>query len=336
MNDDTQDNPLRISVVIPAYNSAAHIGRAIDSVLAQTRPADEIIVVDDGSTDATADVIRAYGPKIRLIPQANTGASAARNAGINAATGDWIAFLDADDEWLPSKIERQIEILNCHPGLVWVSGNSISCSCTENRQAPDVQPEKARQQLNGKGFFEDFLVAYRNGIWGNTDTKLVRRDVLIVAGLFDDTLKKAEDIDLWWRIAYRYPKIGFSAEPLAVYHRGTPDSLNKNKMQGAFFAGLITRHLSLAEQFNRQDVFRPLAAHLLRGWMRSMLFTAQAEDIRLLLNEFSSLFPRWYHLWMRFLTTFPDMTASGCHLISKIIRRLKLRRRVVLPPPPQK
>jgi glycosyltransferase involved in cell wall biosynthesis len=336
MNDDTQDNPLRIGVVIPAYNSAAHIGRAIDSVLAQTRPADEIIVVDDGSTDATADVIRAYGPKIRLIPQANTGASAARNAGINAATGDWIAFLDADDEWLPDRLAVQAELLTRRPDLVWVSGNYINCSCAENRQSPYILPQKVLSLLLMSCIAENFLATYSSGLTGHTDVMLIRKDVLVNVGLFDTSLKKAEDIDLWWRIAYRYPKIGFSAEPLAVYHLGTPDSLNKNKMQGAFFAALITRHLSLAEQFNRQDVFRPLAAHLLRGWMRSMLFTAQAEDIRLLLNEFSSLFPRWYHLWMRFLTTFPDMTASGCHLISKIIRRLKLRRRGVLPPPPQK
>ncbi|MHC5190567.1 MAG: glycosyltransferase family 2 protein, partial [Planctomycetota bacterium] len=84
---------MKISVVIPAYNAEKHIARAIDSVLAQTRPADEIIVVDDGSTDATAEVVRSYGEKVIFIQQENAGVSVARNAGIEAASGDWIAFL---------------------------------------------------------------------------------------------------------------------------------------------------------------------------------------------------------------------------------------------------
>lgn len=321
-----------ISVVMPVYNGAAHIGRAIDSVLAQTRPADEILVVDDGSTDTTADIARTYGDKVRLIVQPNAGAAAARNTGINAATGDWIAFLDADDEWLPHRLAAQTDILKQHPELVWVTGNAILCSCSENRQAPDVPPEKVRQQLSDNVLLNDFLIGYRKGIRGNTDTKLIRRDVLLEAGLFDPALKIAEDIELWWKIAYRHPTIGYAAEPLAVYHLGTPKSLNKNKMQGSFYAGLISRHLTLAEQFNRLDGFRPLAAHLLRGWMRSMLFTAQAGDIRLILKEHHGLFPMWYRLWMRLLTTFPNAVAAGCLALSKIIRRFSLRRRVVLPP----
>ncbi len=325
---------ITITAVIPAFNGAAHIRRAIDSVLAQTRPADEIIVVDDGSTDSTAELVRAYGDQVRLIEQSNGGASAARNTGILAATGDWIAFLDADDEWLPNRLAVQTEILRHHPDLVWVSGNAISCSCAENRQAPDVKPDTVRRFLGDKVFLNDYLAGYTKGIRGNTDTKLIRRDVLVEAGFFDPSLKKAEDIELWWKIAYRHPRIGFVAEPLAIYHLGTSQSLNKNKMQGRFYADLIARHLTLAEQFDRLDSFRPLAEHLLRGWMRSMLFDARAEDIRLILNEFGSLFPVGYRLWMRLLTRFPRTTAAGCHTLSKIIRTLHLRRRVVLPPKP--
>ena len=103
---------MKISVVIPAYNAAAWIRRAVNSVLSQTRPADEIIVVDDGSTDGTGDIVRMYDGRVRLLQQANAGAAAARNTGILAATGDWIAFLDADDEWLPQKLQRQTEYLN--------------------------------------------------------------------------------------------------------------------------------------------------------------------------------------------------------------------------------
>jgi glycosyltransferase involved in cell wall biosynthesis len=332
MDEPAADNSNGISVVIPAYNSAAHLARALDSVLAQTRPAEEILVVDDGSTDATAEVARSYGDAVRLIAQANAGAAAARNAGIRAARGTWIAFLDADDEWLPDRLALQTDILDRRPALVWVSGNYTTCSCGEQRQAAFITPQKARAFLTGDRVAADFLAVYAEGLSGHTDTMLIRRQVLIEAGLFDPSLIKAEDIDLWWKIAYRHPAVGFAAEPVAIYHLGTPQSLNKNQMAGRFFADLVRRHLALAERHHRQDAFRPLAAWLLRGWMRSMLFDAQAADIRLLLDEFGTLFPAGYRLWMRGLTAFPNATAAGCHTISKIIRRLKLRRRVVSPP----
>jgi glycosyltransferase involved in cell wall biosynthesis len=94
-----------ISVVIPAFNAGQFIRRTVDSILAQTYSDFEIIVVDDGSTDNTADVVRSYGPKVRYIYQQNAGDGPARNTGITAAEGDWIAFLDHDDEWLPKKLQ---------------------------------------------------------------------------------------------------------------------------------------------------------------------------------------------------------------------------------------
>ena len=331
MKDTAPDNRLFISVVIAAYNSAAQIGRAIGSVLAQTRPADEIIVVDDGSTDATAEVVQSF-EAARLIRQANAGAAAARNAGIRAATGNWIAFLDADDEWLPQRLAIQADMLARCPQLAWLSGNYITCLCGQQRRAAYALPHQVRGYLDDGGVLPDFLATYAAGLSGHTDAMLIRRDVLIEAGLFDTTLKKAEDIDLWWKIAYRYPAVGFSAEPLAIYHLGTPQSLNKNRMSGRFFAELIGRHLVLAEQFGRLDSFRAMAAKVLRGWMRSMLFDAQADDIRRILAEYRMLFPVWYRFWMRLLTLCPGVTAAGCHAVSKVVRRFHLRRRVVVPP----
>ncbi|MFZ9033203.1 MAG: glycosyltransferase family 2 protein, partial [Anaerohalosphaeraceae bacterium] len=118
---------LKISAVIPAYNAEKYIARSINSVLNQTCPVDEIIVVDDGSTDSTAEVIKSYGGKVRYIHQQNAGVSAARNTGIQAATCEWVAFLDADDEWLPEKIERQVENIKNNPHLVRTTGNYIEC-----------------------------------------------------------------------------------------------------------------------------------------------------------------------------------------------------------------
>ncbi|MHC4386164.1 MAG: glycosyltransferase family 2 protein, partial [Planctomycetota bacterium] len=106
---------MKISVVIPAYNIEDYIERAIDSVLAQTRQPEEIIVVDDGSTDATAQKIKAYGDQVRYIHQANKGLSGARNTGIRQAQNEWVAFLDGDDEWLPEKLQLQSELLTRNP-----------------------------------------------------------------------------------------------------------------------------------------------------------------------------------------------------------------------------
>ena len=107
-----------ISVVIPCYNAAPFLRPAIESILGQSRPATELIVVDDGSTDDSARIAASFGPAVQVIRQENRGESAARNRGIEAATGDWVAFLDADDLWLPTKLERQAEVIRSAPGDV--------------------------------------------------------------------------------------------------------------------------------------------------------------------------------------------------------------------------
>src|ERR1700687_5608941 len=97
-----------VTAIIPVYNGAALIRRSIESVLSQTHPADELIVVDDGSTDETSTIIRSYGAKVRHLYQPNSGVAAARNNGVKQASSQWIAFLDHDDEWLPDKLEPPI------------------------------------------------------------------------------------------------------------------------------------------------------------------------------------------------------------------------------------
>ena len=126
----------RVSVIIPTFDRISVLPRALDSVLAQTRPAGEVIVVDDGSTDGTAELLERDYPGVTTIRQSNRGVSAARNAGLAAASGDWIAFLDSDDEWRPQKLERQLDALAasvpvradsdlpgtlvCHSDEIWI------------------------------------------------------------------------------------------------------------------------------------------------------------------------------------------------------------------------
>lgn len=126
-----------ISAIMAAYNAEPYLAQALDSVLAQTLPADEIIVVDDGSTDRTAEVLRAYAGRIRIIRQHNRGPAHAFNAGIAAASGDALAFLDADDLWLPNKLEIQSEALSAEQGLEAVFGH------VQQFASPDLAAETA-------------------------------------------------------------------------------------------------------------------------------------------------------------------------------------------------
>lgn len=328
------ENPdaIRISVVIPAFNNERWIGRALDSVRAQTCPPAEILVVDDGSTDQTAAVAAGYGDAVRLIRQANAGASAARNTGIAAASGNWIAFLDADDEWLKEKLERQVQILRRHPDLAWCTGNYFTCLTAAGQRAPYVTSARARSLLGGQETAPDYFRAYPAGLGGNTDMMLIRKSALFEAGLFRIEQKRANDLDLWWRIAYRHPRIGFAVEPLSVYYLDIAGSITKPPASGGLYVDLIQRHLRLAEQCGASERFRPFAGVMLKRWIRAMLFDRQTEDIRRLLQTFPFLFSRLYRVRMMILTQFPNATAFVLRGVSRLVRLLRLRRRVVIPP----
>jgi glycosyltransferase involved in cell wall biosynthesis len=315
--------------VIPSYNAGRYIGRAIDSVLAQTVAADEIIVVDDGSTDNTADVVTAYGSTIKYIRQDNAGASVARNTGIEAATSEWIAFLDADDEFLPDKLRLQIEHLRRNPDLVWTAGNFICCACRRDHRAVRVSPEKLKEMLGGKEYWDDYFGAVADGHEAWTGTMLIRRDVLFEAGLFRRGQLRANDYDTWFRIAYLYPKIGYLVEPTAVYHLDVEGSIIRKYGDSAISCELIGRHLKLSEEFGKADEFRPCAVHLLRRWMRGMLFEARGGEVRRMTDQFAHLLPGWYAMSMRLFAAFPKSTALGCRTISWVARTLGLRKRIV-------
>jgi glycosyltransferase involved in cell wall biosynthesis len=190
----------RVSVIIPAYRAAKTIRRAIDSVLTQTVPAAEVIVVDDGSPDDQAAVVAEYGERVTLIRKPNGGAASARNAGIERATGDFIAFLDADDYWEPTKLERQLDIFRRHPEVGLVAGRYFEEEPGSPRVSRDsVAPEWFDRVLNTNG--ED---AFRLATMVWTGTVMIRRAAL-GAERFVSGLEPAEDRDLWVRITSRHP-----------------------------------------------------------------------------------------------------------------------------------
>ncbi len=328
----TNANEISITAVIPAYNCDAWIARSIDSVLNQTHPVDEVIVVDDGSTDGTAEVIKAYGDRVRYLYQANAGVSAARNAGIQAATGNWIAFLDADDEWLPDKIKRQTDLLTRHPDLMWTTGNFIKCLCEEKRRGAHTPRKRCQQYLNSKEYFESYFRAIQWYQWGHTDCMVIRKSVFEQVGNFQPDLSLGEDVDLWLRIAYRYPAVGFSAEPLAVYHLSSEDSLMKKSRSENHYADFIQRHLDLAQQAAVSEAFQPAASFIAKRWIRGLLFEDGKSEIRAIIKRFPGLFSGFYRKIVYLLTVCPHVSTGVFRVVSKIVRTLKLRRHVTSPP----
>lgn len=208
-----------VSVVIPAWNSADTLPRAIDSVLAQTWEAREIIVVDDGGTDDSLAVLAVYGDRLRVISQANGGPGAARNRGLSEARGRYVAFLDADDHWLPEKLERQVALLEAHPELGFCS-TATAVVDTRGGQVRDWPCWKAAEPLLETLFMRSATVS------GSTSGVLARRELLLEAGGFDERLRGFEDPDLWIRLAAR---AGYACIPevLTVVVR-TPNSVSGN------------------------------------------------------------------------------------------------------------
>lgn len=213
------DRAPTVSVVIPAYNVAWCVRKAIDSVLKQDWRDFEVIVVDDGSTDDTAAVLSSYGDKIRIVRQSNGGMSNARNAGIRAALGEFIAFLDADDWWLPTKLGRQVALMRERPELGF-------CSCAA--RVEDVEG-KLLNLWGCPPWHGSWLVYLFQGgasVPGSCSAVLARRDLVDAAGAFDETLRGAEDPDLWIRLA-AITEYACIDEPLVGILR-RPGSVSRN------------------------------------------------------------------------------------------------------------
>jgi glycosyltransferase involved in cell wall biosynthesis len=194
-----------VSVVIPAYNAAAFIADTVRSVLDQTYQDLEVIVVDDGSTDRTVECLQAFGNRIRVHQQANGGVARARHAGVQLASGAWIAFLDADDLWLPRKIERQLADA---PG-------AMSYTDRYNFGARGDVPETQGELIRMRGG-DLFVPLMREGNFITLTSVLLRRELFETMGGFYTGLNGTEDWDLWIRIAERH-SISYVDEPLVRY-----------------------------------------------------------------------------------------------------------------------
>lgn len=209
-----------VSVVIPTFNRVGIVERAIDSLRRQLLTPLEIIVVDDGSTDATPAVLASFGESIRVIRQPNRGVSAARNAGIHAATGAWVAFLDSDDEWEPDKLARQLDAAARDPEIILHAANGAVCQGRDEREWADFFAVRGKVWNDAdQKRLDDPLEWVLNAMFMTPGVMARRADLLAVGG-FDQSLSMFEDLDLLARLALRGP-FGVDCKPLfRVYRRG--------------------------------------------------------------------------------------------------------------------
>lgn len=185
----------KISVIIPVYNGDKYINKSVDSVLGQTYQNIDIVVINDGSTDNTKVLLSEYGDKIQVINQLNQGLSAARNAGIKNATGDYLAFLDADDYWLPEKLQSQMAFMQANPHIGFCSTQSMLVNEDYERIGTW---ECFRNEYDS--ILEQIFIKHAS-IAGSGSSVIVKKEIQQQAGFFDTTLKSLEDIDMWLRYA---------------------------------------------------------------------------------------------------------------------------------------
>jgi len=208
--------PVRVSVIVPTYNRAGLLEQAIDSVLAQTFASFELIVVDDGSTDDSPALLSGYAGRIRIKRQINRGVSAARNVGMAAATGEFIALLDSDDYWLPAKLARQVAFFDAHPGEMICQTEEIWV-----RDGVRVNPKRRHQKFGGMIFEKSLPLCLIS-----PSAVMLRKSLLDEVGVFDECLPACEDYDLWLRITWKYP-VHLIPVPLIVKRGGHPDQLSR-------------------------------------------------------------------------------------------------------------
>ncbi|MFU8831345.1 MAG: glycosyltransferase family 2 protein [Wenzhouxiangella sp.] len=279
-----------VSVIIPVFNGAEHIGRALESVCRQTYPTShlEVIVVDDGSTDGSAKLAASFTdrlPNLQLLVQPNRGVAAARNLGLSICTGELIAFLDCDDEWLPEKVAAQVGVIRADPTL-----GLVHCGCVFVDTAGNELKGWSRQSRVDEG---DILLEFLCDFFLITSSVMVPRTVIEQVGDFDENLKVGEDNELFLRILRRY-RAGCVSESL-LRRTVRPDSLSRQDyaLDAEIDLETLERFLDCHPDFARAHE-RRINAHMaeyLFGYGYRLLEDGRVEQARDALRR--SLKVRW-------------------------------------------
>jgi glycosyltransferase involved in cell wall biosynthesis len=208
----------RVSIIIPTHDRKAFVPEAVESVFAQTYGDYELIVVDDGSADGTGEVLKQYGERLRYHYQENHGVSVARNCGLALAHGEFIAFLDSDDLWLPKKLQVQVAFMDQHPEAQICYTDEIWI-----RRGVRVNPKKRHAKYSGRIYPHCLPLCIVS-----PSSALMRRDLFEQVGAFDPELPVCEDYDLWLRAAARFP-ILFIPQRLIIKRGGHQDQLSRQQ-----------------------------------------------------------------------------------------------------------
>lgn len=285
-----------VSVVIAAYNAARWTAETLGSVLAQTFRNFEVIVVDDGSTDQTPEVVAGYKDRIRYLRKENAGAASARNVGIRAARGSYIAFVDADDLWLPEKLQLQMDLFSRHPDLAWVYSDAIVFdeeSVQEVFRTSDVTKLYAGDILRPLLLF-NFIAS---------PTPVIRRDVFDTVGYFDESpgLQSGEDWNMWLRIAAKY-RVEFVDRPLARYRRHRAGKSGSGDLKYTFRSRYTIVENAVARDPQRLSDLREQAlARVCIGMVGPMVSRGDRRGARLMLGRAARLFPCDFRILLSWL-----------------------------------
>ncbi len=291
------------SVVIPLYNKEKYIGKTLESVLLQDFTDFEVVLVDDGSTDNGSDIAKGFDdPRIRILRQENLGVSSARNRGIREAKGDFIAFLDADDEWMENKLQTHLTCFKENPECHWTVSAFIHRSGD-------------RETVIGGGksdVIQDALQALANNaleIW--TGSVVARTSCFGTKCLFSTGVSTSEDREVWLKLACQYPLVGYLGQPLSIYNAGLPGALTSIAIRsGTYpFLNLESRIALFSEalEVNRKKCLQQYLRRFNRNacllfWVSNQAFLATAGDSCL-----AKYFSRKELLLMRTLNDMPSL-----------------------------
>ena len=282
----------RIAVIIPVYR-AAFLADTLQSVFSQTRPPDQVIVIDDGSPEQAElqRAVAAYPSRVTLITQANAGAAAARNAGLRASTADLVAFLDADDRWLPDFLERQAGYLKLHPEIDLVYADAIVVGDTPAVGSTFMTMCPSRGEVTLRS-----LLAQECNIL--TSTVVVRRRLVIEAGSFDVAIRRGQDFDLWLRLVARGARVGYQEHVLAErrLHGNNLSGTQLNELERAlhvFGKAMRTLPLTEIERDTALNRVRELEAELAREQGKARLASGDYHGALEFLEQASHVLPSW-------------------------------------------
>ena len=271
---------MQVAAVIPTYNRRYCLDRALDSVLQQTEPVDEIIVIDDGSNDGTADFVRQNYPMVQLLQQANRGVSAARNTGIRATDCEWIALLDSDDSWLPEKMASLRAHRESEPGYNLYHSDEIWI-----RNGKRVNAMR-KHRKSGGWIFPDCLPLCVI----SPSAAVIRRQTLVDEGLFDESLPACEDYDMWLKICHRQA-IGFVEQALITKYGGHDDQLSRAHIAMDRFR--IESLNKLLDSNRLSEPYRELAQQTLIRKLDILLGGAPKHANQQLLERYTPMQAKW-------------------------------------------